>query len=66
MKQIDDTVQAVLKEIEEHRQEIVRTPVPYRIVPVPAKKRWKMRYKRWVKTLRRWNYKLNRKSYIVE
>ncbi len=66
MKQIDDTVQAVLKEIEEHRQEIVRTPVPYRTVPVPAKKRWKMRYKRWVKTLRRWNYKLNRKSYIVE
>lgn len=66
MKQIDDTVQAIMKDIEIRKSEIMQIPVPYKTVPVSAKKRWKLRYKRFVKILRRWDYKLNNKKYIVE
>lgn len=66
MKQIDDTIQAILQDIENRKAEITQYPVPYKTVPISTKKRWKLRYKKLIKTLRRWDYKLNKKKYIVE
>ena len=65
MKEIDDAVQTVLADIENRKAEIMQVPVPYKTVPVPAKKRWKLRYKKFIKSLRRWDYKLKNKKYIV-